>query len=87
MAQHKKALGKAAAAIEEAVVRGNPRRYQTALLVELAKKQNTIVNLGHVLGLNGPLADTEVDRRSEDVDTSHFGNILRVHGIFAMPLT
>ena len=34
-----------AAALEEAIVRGNPRRYQTAL-VELAKKQNTIVHLG-----------------------------------------
>jgi len=34
-----------AASLEEAVVRGDPRRYQTAL-VEMAKKQNTIVNLG-----------------------------------------
>ena len=24
---------------------------------------------GHVLGLNGPLADTEADRESEDVNT------------------
>jgi hypothetical protein len=31
--------------LEGAVVKGNPRRYQVAL-VELAKKQNTIVNLG-----------------------------------------
>ena len=31
--------------LKEAVVRGNPRRYQTAL-VELATRQNTIVNLG-----------------------------------------
>lgn len=44
MTQDKKEIEKAAA-LEEAVVRGNPRRYQTAL-VELAKKQNTIVNLG-----------------------------------------
>jgi len=34
-----------AASLAEAVVRGSPRRYQTAL-VELAKRQNTIVNLG-----------------------------------------
>lgn len=34
-----------AAALEDAVVRGDPRRYQLALF-ELAKKQNTIVNLG-----------------------------------------
>ena len=33
------------AMLQEAVVKGNPRRYQVAL-VELAKKQNTIVNLG-----------------------------------------
>lgn len=44
MTQDKMAMEKAAS-LEEAVVRGNPRRYQTAL-VELAKKQNTIVNLG-----------------------------------------
>ncbi len=33
------------ALLEDAVVKGSPRRYQVAL-VELAKKQNTIVNLG-----------------------------------------
>ncbi len=33
------------AMLEDAVVKGSPRRYQVAL-VELAKKQNTIVNLG-----------------------------------------
>lgn len=35
----------AASMLQEAIVRGDPRRYQTAL-VELAKKRNTIVNLG-----------------------------------------
>jgi ERCC4-like helicases len=35
----------AAAILQEAVVRGDPRRYQTAL-VEMAKKRNTIVHLG-----------------------------------------
>jgi len=43
------------------------------------------ITLGHVLGLNGPLADTEADRRSGML--TQFCNILRVYGILAMPLT